>query len=242
MHRINPIGCAKTPLSFPDNFASVMLLSAQISAEYAMASSPYYFFQQQRLTLQCGSRLPAAQSLLQLAGESVLLSQLAAEPSAQQLLDAAEQAYQAGYEQQASTEFELQGLALGGIGDPLLHTEVLAEFLPAFKQKRHGVPVTLVTYGLVAPADAPALCQQLLELEVEKLDIYLPAANPPAYLQAVKPTQYGFSELCQFIHTASEAALQVTCFAYAPVTQQSELRALALDLGAREFVVRPSLG
>lgn len=204
-----------------------------------MASSPFYFFQQQRLTLQCGSRLPAAQSLLQLAGEGDLLSQLAPQPTAQQLLDAAEQAYQAGYEQQASTEFELQGLALGGIGDPLLHTDVVAEFLPAFKQTRHGVPVTLITYGLVAPADALALCQQLLELEVEKLDIYLPAANPPAYQQAVKPTQYGFSELCQFIHTASEAGLQVTCFAYAPVAQQSELRALALDLGAREFVVKP---
>ena len=203
-----------------------------------MASSPFYFFQQQRLTLQCGSRLPAAQSLLQLAGQGDLMSQLAAEPTAQQLLEAAEQAYQAGYEQQASTEFELQGLALAGIGDPLLHTEVLAEFLPAFKQKRHGVPVTLVTYGLVAPADASTLCQQLLELEVEKLDIYLPAANPPAYQQAVKPTQYGFSELCQFIHTAGEAGLQVTCFAYAPVAQQSELRALALDLGAREFVVK----
>ena len=58
-----------------------------------MASSPYYFFQQQRLTLQCGSRLPAAQSLLQLAGEGDLMSQLAAEPTAQQLLEAAEQAY-----------------------------------------------------------------------------------------------------------------------------------------------------
>jgi hypothetical protein len=111
--------------------------------------------------------------------------------------------------------------------------------LPAFKRQRHGVPVTLVSYGLVAPSEAAALCQQLLELEVEKLEIYLPATNPPAYKQAVKPTQYGFSEVCQFIHTAAEAGLQITCFAYAPVTQQSELRALALDLGARAFVVKP---
>lgn len=204
-----------------------------------MPSSSYCYFDQQRLALHCGSRLPAAQSLLQLAGNSALPAQLTPAPTAQQLLDAAEQAYQAGYEQQASTEFELQGLALAGIGDPLLHMDLLAEFLPAFKAKRHGVPLTLVTYGLVAPADAPALCQQLLELEVEKLEIYLPATNPPAYQQAVKPTQLGFSELCQFIHTASDAGLQVTCFAYAPVAQQSELRALALDLGARAFVVKP---
>mgnify|MGYP006207213539 CR=1 FL=1 len=204
-----------------------------------MSSSPYHYFEQQRLTLQSTSRLPAAQSLLQLAGNKPLLAQLAAEPTAQQLLDATEQAYQAGYEHQASTEFELQGLALAGIGDPLLHRDLLAELLPAFKAKRHGVPVTLVSYGLVAPNDAQALCQQLVALEVEKLEIYLPASNPPAYQQAVKPTQLGFSEVCQFIHTASEAGLQVTCFAYAPVAQQSELRALALDLGARAFIVKP---
>ncbi|WP_445767156.1 hydrolase TatD [Rheinheimera sp.] len=193
----------------------------------------------QRLTLHCGMSLPAAQSLLQLAGNSSLLAQLTPAPTAQQLLDTAEQAYQAGYEQSASTEFELQGLAIAGIGDPLLQLELLNEFLPAFKAKRHGVPVTLVSYGLVAPSDALALCQQLMALEIEKLEIYLPASNPPAYQQAVKPTQLGFSEVCQFIHTASEAGLQVTCFAYAPVAQQSELRALALDLGARAFVVKP---
>jgi len=204
-----------------------------------MSSSPYHYFDNQRLTLQSGNCLPAAQSLLQLAGNTQLLAQLAAEPGVQQLLDATEQAYQAGYEQQASTEFELQGLGFAGIGDALLHMDLLAEFLPAFKAKRHGVPVTIVSYGLVAPNEAPALCQQLIELEIEKLEIYLPATNPPAYQQAVKPIQLGFSDVCQFIHTASEAGLQVSCFAYAPVTQQSELRALALDLGARAFVVKP---
>lgn len=204
-----------------------------------MSISPFSYFDQQRLTLHCGSHLPAAQSLLQLAGNSTLPAQLTPAPTAQQLLDAAEQAYLAGYEQGASTEFELQGLALAGIGDPLSQLELLSEFLPAFKAKHHGVPVTLVSYGLVAPNEATALCQQLIALEVEKLEIYLPASNPPAYQQAVKPIQLGFSEVCQFIHTASEAGLQVSCFAYAPVTQQSELRALALDLGARAFIVKP---
>ncbi|MDX3775710.1 hydrolase TatD [Chromatiaceae bacterium AAb-1] len=206
-----------------------------------MAPTLYHYFAQQRLTLQSGSRLAAAQSLLQLAGNAALLAQLAPEPTAQQLLDVIEQAYQAGYEQQASTEFELQGLAFAGIGDPLLQLDLLSQVLPAFKRQRHGVPVTLVSYGLVLPADAPALCQQLIDLEVERLEIYLPASNPPAYQQAVKPTQYGFSEVCQFIHSANEAGLQVSCFAYAPVKQQSELRALALDLGAREFMVKPLL-
>ncbi|WP_333608880.1 hydrolase TatD [Arsukibacterium sp.] len=198
----------------------------------------YRYSEQQRLTLQCGPALPAAQSLLQLAGQQQLLAQLAAEPTAQQLLVATEQAYQAGYEQQASTEFELQGLAIAGVGDPLLHVELLTQLLPAFKNQRHGVPVTLVSYGLVSPAAAPALCQQLIELGVEKLELYLPATNPPAYQQAVQPTQYGFSELCQFIHTASEAGLFVSCFAFAPCRQAAELRALARELGARAFMVK----
>lgn len=80
-----------------------------------MTPSLYRYFDGQRLTLQSGSRLPAAQSLLQLAGRTELLAQLAAEPTAQQLLDAAELAYLAGYKQQASTEFELQGLAMASL-------------------------------------------------------------------------------------------------------------------------------
>lgn len=195
------------------------------------------YFQDQRLTLQSGTALPAAQSLLTLAGQSELEATLNPTPDATALLAAIEQAYQDGYEQQASTEFELQGIAFAGSGDPLLALKLLSQVLPAFKAQRHGVPVTLVTYGLVPAAEAEQLCQQLVALEVERLEIYLPAANPAAYQQAVQPRQYGFAEVCQFIHTAAEAGLQVSCFAYAPVKQASEIRALAKELGAREFVV-----
>ena len=195
------------------------------------------YFQQQRLTLQSGTALPAAQSLQQLAGQGELEATLNPKPDAAAVLAAIAQAYQDGYEQQASTEFELQGIAFAGSGDPLLALELLSQVLPAFKAQRHGVPVTLVTYGLVPAAEAVQLCQQLVALEVERLEIYLPAANPPAYQQAVQPQQYGFAEVCQFIHTAAEAGLQVSCFAYAPIKQASEIRALAKELGAREFVV-----
>ena len=146
-----------------------------------------------RLSLQSGDALPAQQSLLMLANKVELVTALAPKPAAEELLAAIEQAYQQGYEQQASTEFELKGIAFAGSGDPLLHLDVLAEVLPAFKTQRHGVPVTLVTYGLVAVDEAVALCQQLLALGVEQLEVYLPAANPPAYQQAVQPKQLGFA-------------------------------------------------
>jgi pyruvate-formate lyase-activating enzyme len=196
------------------------------------------YFHHQRLTLQSGTALPAAQSLLQLAGQGELEAALSPKPDAAAVLAAIEQAYQDGYEQQASTEFELQGIAFAGSGDPLLALELLSQVLPAVKAQRHGVPVTLVTYGLVPAAEAEQLCQQLVALEVERLEIYLPAANPPAYQQAVQPLQYGFADVCQFIHTAAEAGLQVSCFAYAPVKQASEIRALAKELGARDWQLR----
>ncbi|WP_445426488.1 hydrolase TatD [Alishewanella sp. HL-SH06] len=204
-----------------------------------MSASPFRYFDDQRLTLQCGSELPAAQSLLTFGDNPTLLMQLTAAPTAEQLLDAAEQAYVAGYEQQASTEFELQGMAIAGIGDPLLQLDLLKQVIPDFKRQRHGVPITLVSYGLVAADKAVALCQQLVDLEVERIEIFLPATNPPAYQQLVQPKQHGFSEVCQFIHTASDAGLYVSCFAYEPVKQQSALRALAKELGARDFVVKP---
>ncbi|MDP5187193.1 MAG: hydrolase TatD [Alishewanella sp.] len=204
-----------------------------------MSASPFRYFDDQRLTLQCGSELPAAQSLLTFGDNPTLLMQLAAEPTAEQLLNAAEQAYVDGYEQQASNEFELQGMAIAGVGDPLLQLDLLQQVIPAFKQQRHGVPITLVSFGLVAPSEAMSLCQALLDLGVEQLEIFLPATNPPAYQQLVQPKQHGFSEVCQFIHTASEAGLYVSCFAYEPVKQQSALRALAKELGARDFVVKP---
>ncbi|GGW71867.1 hydrolase TatD [Alishewanella tabrizica] len=196
------------------------------------------YVQQHRLTLQLGNTLPAAQSLLVLAGQPELANALAQNPTAAELLTAIEQAYQDGYEQQASTEFELQGIAFAGYGDPLLHLETLSEVLPAFKAQRHGVPVTLVTYGLVSAAEAETLCQQLLALEVERLEVFLPAATPPAYQHAVQPLQYGFAEVCQFIHTAADAGLYVSCFANAPVKEIAAIRALARELGARELLIK----
>ncbi|MCC5825712.1 hydrolase TatD [Alkalimonas sp.] len=197
------------------------------------------YLQQGRLTLQTGTALPAARSLLELAEQQNLAEQLLAEPSTAQLLDAIEFAYQHQYEHAAGTEFELKGIAFAGQGDPLLAMELLAEVLPVLKARRHGVPITLVTYGLVPPASAAALCEQLNQLGVEQLEVYLPVANPPAYQQLVQPKAGSFSDVCQFIHSAAEAGLQVSCFAYQPVKHTAELRQLARELGARAFIPVP---
>lgn len=194
------------------------------------------YLQQGRLTLQSGSELPSNQSLLNLAGQNEVAERLIAAPTAEQVLDAIELAYQQNYEQAASTEFELQGIAFAGIGDPLLAMDLLTTVLPVLKNRRHGVPITLLTYGLVPASKAAAVCQQLMQLGVEQLEVFLPAANPPAYQQLVQPKTGSFSDVCQFIHSAAESGLQVTCFAYEPVKNASELRVLARELGARAFL------
>lgn len=197
----------------------------------------HHYFQQQRLTLQCGSALPAVHSLLHHAGQAENISRLVSQPKAEDLLNTIEHLYQAGYEQQASTEFELKGIAFAGSGDPLLALPLLSEVMPPVKTQRHGVPITLVTYGLVSMAEASAICEQLLALEVEQLEVFLPAANPPAYQKKVQPLAFGFSEVCHFIHTAAESGLKVQCFAYEPLAHVAELRALARELGALAFNV-----
>ncbi len=199
-----------------------------------MANQVHYWHQD-RLCLQTGSQLPTAQSLMTKQGLEQQMARLVAEPQANQLLTALQQAYQQGYEQQASNEFELKGVAFAGIGDPLLHLDLLAQVLPSFKAERHGVPISLVSYGLLPSDQIANRVQQLLALEVERLELYFPAAEPQTYLQRAQPLAQGFAELCQLILQASEQGLAVSCFADAPAAEQAQLRSLALDLGARSF-------
>jgi hypothetical protein len=198
------------------------------------------YFDNDQLCVQVGSQTLLKQSLLTFAGQNDQQAALEPAPSSAQILQALEDAYAQGYEQAASTEFELKGVALAGSGDPLLHLDVVAEVVTAFKQKRHGVPITLVTSGLVSAADAEEDCQRLLELGVERLQVFVPAANPPDYAKVTGVTPTAFNDLCHFIQGASEIGLDVRTFTFAPCPQRSELRALSQSLGARAFAVKDS--
>ncbi len=192
------------------------------------------YLDNQRLTIQLGKQLPARTSLLRGAPE--LNSD--AEPDATEIIQAITEAYDNGYEKSAATEFELAGIAFAGYGDPLLYTELLEQVLRVIKQQRHGVPITLVTYGLVSVADAAETCAHLVDIGVEALEVYMPAATPNDYQRAVEPLSAGFGDVCNFISVASEAGLIVSTFAYSDVKGASDIRALSLSLGAREFVIK----
>jgi hypothetical protein len=186
---------------------------------------------QNRLMLSLNSANPSGFSIAARCNHS-----LAAIPpsnsSANDALQALQQAYQDGYESHAANEFELQGVAIAGHGDPLLALPTVSELLQRFKAIRHGVPVTLVSYGLVAPDQAESVCQQLTEMGVEALEIFFPAANPPAYQAEVKPVSGDFSAVCHFITVAVGYELRVTALVPAAAPAKSDIRQLAQALGA----------
>ena len=186
---------------------------------------------QNRLMLSLNSDNPATLSVAARC-EHALVAIAPSHVSAADALQALQQAYQDGYEQHAANEFELQGVAIAGHGDPLLALPTVSELIQRFKAIRHGVPITLVSYGLVAADQAESVCQQLVDIGVEALEIFFPAANPPAYQAEVKPLIGDFSSVCHFITVAVGYELRVTALVPATAPAKNDIRQLAQALGA----------
>ncbi|WP_127346264.1 hydrolase TatD [Pseudidiomarina mangrovi] len=191
---------------------------------------------QNRLMLSINSENPSTLSIASRC-QHALADIPVRDVSAADALQALQQAYQDGYEQHAANEFELQGIAIAGHGDPLLALATVTELMQRFKAIRHGVPVTLLSYGLVAPEQAESICQQLTDSGVEALEIFFPAANPPTYQTEVKPLIGDFSAVCHFITTAVSHELRVTALVPESAPAKSEIRQLAQALGATTKLV-----
>lgn len=165
-----------------------------------------------------------------LSGESV------SEVSADQALSALAAAYQAGYEAQAAIEEELAGIAVAGFGDPLLALEKLAEIVSQFKTERHGVPVKIVTFGLVDYEQQESVAQALVAMEVEAADIYFPASTPKEYVEFTGASEQDFGKLCAFVEALSSAGIKVTGIAgKSESVNTREARSLAQALGAVDY-------
>lgn len=195
------------------------------------------------LYVSLNSENPVAQSLLAARGAHYELpaSWLAddpLQPDPATILAAIEQAYRSGYEASASVETELKGVVFAGQGDPLLALPSLAAVVKSLKASRHGVPITVVSYGLVASSNASRVIAQLVDMGVERLQLYFPASDPISYARLLMPQDVGFTDVCQFIVLAAEAGLAVHCFIIADDYRQvAELRRLAISLGAMSLEV-----
>lgn len=200
------------------------------------------YFNEGTLCVSVNTVNPARKSLLQLKGTGyppaanwLTLNNEETAFTAEDISAAIEKVYQAGYEQGATNETELKGVVFAGQGDPLLSLDLLEDVLIPFKRQRHGVPVTVVSFGLIAAEQAAEVANRLADIGVEKLRLYFPATDPVNYRKQTEPLQYGFPELCQFILAATDAGIQVNAFSIGDTGSFSELRAVAMSLGAVSF-------
>lgn len=164
------------------------------------------------------------------------------EPDVQQVLEALEIAYQNGYETDTNyaTEDDLNGITFAGAGDPLVRLNALCDICSTFKKQRHGVPITVSTLALVPASDSKEVVSMLESSGVEKLSVFLAAENPVKYNKAIEPENgVGFSDVCNFIVTASEAGIKVTTSAIKKKgVNINAIRSLSESLGAVEFKAR----
>ena len=199
-------------------------------------------------TLYCSltDRVLAEQSLLSSRGPSFTMPANSGfrplsvanqpEPDVATILSALEDAYTHGYETDTTyaTEDDLNGVTFAGAGDPLVRADILCEVCAAFKEQRHGVPITVSTLGLVPAAEASELVERLDASGVERLSIFLAAENPIKYKKVIGPhNNVGFSDVCNFIVAATEKGIKVTTSAIdRKGVNISGIRSLSQSLGA----------
>jgi hypothetical protein len=100
------------------------------------------------------------------------------------------------------------------------------------------VALRVNTNGLVH--DAEATVSALRDSGVKSASVLLLGANPNQYAKFMKP-EHGleFGHACAFICAAVEAGMDVTCTTVQrPEINVSDVRALAMGLGAMDFKVR----
>ena len=158
------------------------------------------------------------------------------EPSAQQVFEAVELAYSAGYDSSATVEDEMLGVCIAGSGEPLLRIDTLCEACTLIKEKRHGVPIRVMTSGLIG-ADR---LDDLSSCGVDELSVLLMGQTPNEYSRHIQPSpevsSSGFQSVVAFVVGAAERGFKVECTTIAkPGVDVSATRALAMSLGAQTF-------
>ena len=188
-----------------------------------------------------GFRLPAAQNFCPLPSDS--------EPSANEIVEAVERAYEDGQEAPNDIVFD------NVLGEPTMKMDTLLEAAAKIKERRHGVPLTVKTNGLCG-ADGAALLATAdpgdnFGLKNLHVNVLLMAHNPPDYVKMMAPKEpfsqgaAGFGQVCSFVVTLVEqlGSDYVTCTAVdGPGVDLRATKALSSSLGAGHFEALPFVG
>mmetsp|Transcript_1334 Transcript_1334/g.2618 ORF Transcript_1334/g.2618 Transcript_1334/m.2618 type:complete len:218 (+) Transcript_1334:29-682(+) len=162
---------------------------------------------------------------------------LASEPSAQDIFDVVDAAY-AGDERKRIIGMgeDDQGVTYGGLGEPLLRLDVVAESAQLIRDKRHGVPLRLRTNGLVPEGQNGSAVSKLVEAGIKDVSVFFPGADPPSFDAAygkLEDPNIGFGSFCDFVAQLSDAGVNVECTTVTkPGIDVAAVRQLAEALGA----------
>eukprot|EP00658_Telonema_sp_P-2_P022363 TRINITY_DN18938_c0_g1_i1.p1 TRINITY_DN18938_c0_g1~~TRINITY_DN18938_c0_g1_i1.p1 ORF type:complete len:175 (+),score=36.11 TRINITY_DN18938_c0_g1_i1:283-807(+) len=128
------------------------------------------------------------------------------------------------------------GITFGGAGDPLLRVDDLCEAVRIMRERRHGVPVRVMTNGLF---DAE-VAVKLAECGVNQVSVLLASSDPTQYQALMDPQDgKGLGDVCNFVVSLAELGVNVECTAVkAPGVQVDAVQRLAMSLGATEFKAR----
>ena len=230
--------------------------TARSPAAYTMRSSRGPSFDRPDAGL---APLPASRTSRALATDSgfTLLPDGTPEPSAEELAALVDEYYAAvtvdGDELGSMGEMD-SGVVIQGEGDPLEAITVVLETIRLVAERRNGIAFRLNTLGLcddatldiLLAADVTAKGDADLRRSsrLASLSVFLPAVEPTKYSELLAPQNgRGFSDVCTFISRAAEAGVDVECTAVArPDVNISDIKRLAMALGARSFRTRSWLG
>ena len=156
------------------------------------------------------------------------------EPSVDELVAVVDRSFELRPLQRDMDDIEV---IFGGFGDPLLRADLLCTTVERVKTSRHGTSFRALTSGLFG--DPAEVLDPLESVGVKRLTVALNAANPKQYADLMSPTQFGFSEVCNFVVSAAERGMTVSCTAVENgKVDVKKVRKLAMSLGAAEFRVR----
>lgn len=139
---------------------------------------------------------------------------------------------------------DFDSIAFAGAGEPLLRMRVLEGACGLLQS--HGVPMRLVTNGLVAGSAATATAQKLHAMGLSRISVALQTADAEQYMTLMRPEKLRYSpvfshqlshdDVTGFVQACVAVGLEVECTAVAaPSVDLQAAEELASALGAASF-------
>ena len=157
------------------------------------------------------------------------------EPSVEEMVNEVENAFEKGLIEVDSMKSD--EITFAGAGEPLIRLDDITEAATIIKESRHGVPLRVMTSGLILSKNAFDVATSLKQSGIKHLSVALMTDNPKLYQELVNPTNgASFNDVLSFVAVGVEAGLTVSCSAVErPGVNIGNIRSLALSLGASSF-------